>query len=300
LTGGRLTIEGMEAKNNNPEMPDGWEEAVCPLCRRETPVKLVWADNEMGGIVRCLDCAMTFRNPRRSDGYLSRHFKEEWTEIRPPYQCDYYWDNNLRQLARNILRLKPVPGTILDIGSSYGHFLRKFPHTWGRLGVEPSITACEVARTLIPDATIINRRFSEAQLPDNSVDVITSLGTIYFQIDPLSDLASMRKLLKPDGILVVEAQNYTNRGSVYRWLGHRFLDNFVCFYTPDSLAKLMNKAGFAIIDRWDFPGHRVGSQNPRDRLLAWLEFYLLKAFKYASFGKCDLIPHFALIGRRVH
>ena len=74
----------------------------------------------------------------------------------------------------------PAPGSILDIGSSYGTLLGMFPESWVRVGIEPSGTACQVARERLPNAQIIHSLLGDASLPDASFDVITMVDTVYY------------------------------------------------------------------------------------------------------------------------
>lgn len=276
---------------------DGWEEVGCVLCQQPTENRPVWPDHQRGHVVACRRCGLVFRNPRRPQAELARHFAEEWTEARPAFFLEAYRLPNLRRVLAWILARFPGPGRILDIGASYGALLSLFPPGWDLFGLEPSHTACEAARERLPGAVIVRGTLETADLPALSFDVITMVDTIYYLPHPLRDLARLRSLLRPGGFALIEAQNFANRGRVYRWLSHPFDHTWMYFYSPETLEKMLHKAGLAVTDRLDLPGHRLGSPNRSARTVARLESWLAAALRGASGSRLDLAPHFVLAAR---
>jgi SAM-dependent methyltransferase len=273
----------------------GWEEVDCIVCGEKTPSSVFWHDEARGNMVRCLTCGLVFRTPRRLEQSIGQDFTEQWTENRPPFTLMDYRVRSLSMIARWILHRHPEPGSILDIGSSYGTLLGMFPESWLRVGIEPSGTACQVARKRLPKAQIIHSLFGNASLPEASFDVITMVDMIYYLPFPIRDLQRVKRLLKPGGVLVIESQNFTNRGYVYRWARHPFCDTWMYFYTPSSFERVLNKSGLEIVGRIDLPGVRIGSLNLGERLITWAEFALTKALMSSSFRQIDLVPHFVFM-----
>lgn len=285
-------------KSNHKVLINDWEEVECIFCEGNFGQKVIWPDEEWGNIVQCRKCDLVFRSPRRTESYLDHHFTGEWTEARPSFFLEDYRDKNLARVARWIREKHPNPGAILDIGSSYGNLLAKFPHSWRRVGVEASAFACQIARKRLPQAEILNKTFFEAPLKERSFDVITMIDTLYYLPYPRRDFLRIRELLKPDGIVLIECQNFTNRGRVYRALGHRFDETWMYFFTPNTLTKLFSKAKMEVISRFDLPGHQVGAKNRGRQAITWLEFFLTTALARISGGQWDFIPHFVLAARR--
>ncbi len=289
--------ELMETKPEKRPFLEVWEEVGCSLCDGKTKTMVVWPDALRGNIVRCRQCGLVYRSPRRREDYLTQHFESEWTEARSAFQLEDYRTENLRRIVKWVLKKHPSPGTVLDIGSSYGALLAQFPKTWQLVGVEPSVTACQIARERLPGATIINATLGDAVLPEKSFDVIIMVDTIYYLPHPVRDLGGLPGLLRPGGIILIEAPNFNNRGWVYQWVKHHFDETWMYFYTPRTLQKLLNKSGLDVIERFDLPGHRVGSPNFWARLITKAEFAILKAVKKSTRDKLDLSPHFALAAR---
>jgi SAM-dependent methyltransferase len=282
---------GHDAGNNL----GGWEEVSCILCGGKSPSSVFWHDQERGDIVRCLTCGLVFRTPRRLEQSVGLAFAETFTESREPFFLLDYRESNLRKIAQWVLNHHPAPGSVLDIGSSYGTLLGMFPESWVRVGIEPSESACRVARERLPNVQIIQSLLGEASLPDASFDVITIVDTVYYLSYPLRDLMGLKRLLKPNGMLLIEAQNFHNRGYVYRWLKHPFSDTWMYFYTPGSLKRLLGEAGMKVKANFSLPGHRVGSKRRLARLLTWTEYYLTESIAKISAGKVHLAPHFVLV-----
>jgi SAM-dependent methyltransferase len=152
-----------------------------------------------------------------------------------------------------------------------------------------------VARQRLPDAQIINSTLGEASFPIGSFDIITMVDTVYYLPYPLRDLARLRDLLRPGGLILIEFPNFRNRGKVYRWMGHRFCETWMYFYTPETLEKMLYKAGLRVIAGFGLPGHQVGGQRLGAKLLTWSEFYLTEALAKISGGRKNLVPHFILV-----
>jgi SAM-dependent methyltransferase len=259
---------------------------------------MVLRDPERGNIVRCTTCGLVFRNHRLKENVQTRHFEEEWTESRPAVQLEEYRAKILKRIVDWILRRCPTPGAILDIGSSYGNLLAQFPEIWERFGIEPSRTACQIAQRRLPEAQIINGTLAAAKLPKKAFDIITLVDSIYYLHHPVRDLSRLPDLLKPNGMVLIEAPNFANRGPVYRWLGHPFDDTWMYFYTPRTLERVLNKSGLEVVERIDLPGHQVGSRDRGRQAITWLEFYLTRGLARISRGKLDLVPHFVMVARR--
>jgi hypothetical protein len=105
----------------------------------------------------------------------------------------------------------------------------------------------------------------------------------------------VKRLLKPGGVLMIEAQNFANRGYVYRWLRKPFSDTWMYFYTPDTLKRLLGEAGMTVEASFPLPGHQVGAESRLVRLLTWTEFYVAEAIAKISAGRINLRPHVVLV-----
>jgi SAM-dependent methyltransferase len=93
---------------------------------------------------------------------------------------------------------------VVDIGCNDGTLLKCYPESVERFGVDPSDIASEIAApvtvidTVFPSAKVFNL------IEDGSVDVITSIAMYYDLDDPLGFTSSIKRLLSPEGVWIVE------------------------------------------------------------------------------------------------
>lgn len=140
-----------------------------------------------------------------------------------------------------------VKGRLLDLGCGRGELLQRMRRLgWDTLGVEPNPRAAAAAAE--NGLNIVNRRFEDLELEENSFDAVTMSHVIEHIADPLEVFRSCRRWLKPGGQLAVLAPN---SGS----LGHRLFSGAWqqldpprhCFvFSGRSLGLMAEKAGFRV------------------------------------------------------
>jgi len=93
---------------------------------------------------------------------------------------------------------------VVDIGCNDGTLLKCYPDDVERFGVDPS----DIAREIGEPFKIIDTVFPSAKvfkaIDDASVDVITSIAMYYDLNDPIGFTASVKRLLAPNGVWIVE------------------------------------------------------------------------------------------------
>jgi trans-aconitate methyltransferase len=97
------------------------------------------------------------------------------------------------------------PGSFMDIGCGNGHTIAFFHSQWydtKYTGVDISDVALEIARKRTPSAV-----FCPRIPPGQTWDVITIMGVVEHLNNPGHELASIRKLLAPSGLIYLEAPN---------------------------------------------------------------------------------------------
>ena len=95
-------------------------------------------------------------------------------------------------------------GRILDVGSSYGHFLSQFDSArWEATGVDPSATAIAHSRDNYPHIAAHAANFEDVELAQNSFDVITSFYVLEHVFDPRETMQRIHGLLADGGLAVI-------------------------------------------------------------------------------------------------
>lgn len=216
-----------------------------------------------GIVVCCRGCGMWFKIPEQSES-AEQAYGSDYAE--DPAIAEYMMGDYARAFFRRTLLESGITGsngkpTLLDIGTGRGAMLEEA----GKLGFEAEgIELCaplaEAGR-----ARGLNVRCMPAEALESGrlFDAVTLMDIIEHVQDPVSLLASARRVLKPGGKLIVYTPNH--RAAVVmlaRWLyrlgvqspvRHIFGCTHVCFFDDLSLPACLNKAGFAIRRTRSFP-----------------------------------------------
>ena len=141
-----------------------------------------------------------------------------------------------------------APGRLLDIGTGGG----SFPYIasqrgWQAEGCEPNRWLCEWALKNyglpIRPGTVFDQNY-----PAKSYDVVTLWDVLEHTPDPKTEVRETHRLLKEDGLLVI---NYPDIGSwVARLMGRSWvflLDVHLYYFTRATIRKLLEDAGFEIV-----------------------------------------------------
>ncbi len=142
--------------------------------------------------------------------------------------------------------------TLLDVGSNRGSFARAFLNGAPNahlIAVEPDErVAASVAG--MPRTQLIQERIENVALETRRVDAIHSCHTIEHLIHPAKTLADHHRVLKDGGILVLDAPNTALLASddiVEEW----FIDKHLYHFSERTLTRLIEAAGFTILERPD-------------------------------------------------
>jgi SAM-dependent methyltransferase len=146
--------------------------------------------------------------------------------------------------------------TILDVGCGGGRTIDTMAKaaSHGRVfGVDYSPTSVDVARRVNAAAIEAGRvdvqQASVSALPFAAAtfDLVTAVETHYYWPDLLSDLREVRRVLKPDGRVVLIAEAYRGRGA--DWLYRPVMRLLRARYqTPEEHRRALEAAGYADIE----------------------------------------------------
>lgn len=234
--------------NTLTEMP------VCPLC--SDPGQIDIAEYQGRFLRRCLHCSGRYVFPQPSPTEVAAHFEKDCAD--QEYLERKFELNREKALSRvaDYIQRDRSGGTILDVGCATGLFLARFftGPTWQASGLELTPTAAEKAAA--KGVRVFCGDLHQAQYPAKSFDIITVLDAFYYFPDPRRDLAGLRRVLKPDGLLIVELPLATSRiWRTSRPLG-RLLSgsrrpllkssDHLFYFTPKSMSLLLERCGFQV------------------------------------------------------
>ena len=256
-------------------LPDR-EPVVCPLCGREP--RRFGVDFQGLHLARCGACGIEFQHPRPVFEQLAAAV----------YTDDYHPEGHAavdrfreRTFARQMDRLERYvsrrPAALLDVGCGAGAFLG-YARTrgWAVAGTDIHVTE---------DARRHGSRFWEGQLPDIDFDdarfdAVRLNHVLEHTQDPLRELRQARRVLSDDGVLLIGVPNVAGLSirlkSLQSRLGlkrrrwkHYGALHHLWFFTPQTLAALVEAAGFAVT-HWETPAEdRPGRSGWTRALVRW-------------------------------
>jgi SAM-dependent methyltransferase len=179
-----------------------------------------------------------------------------------------------RGLLRQVPRRR-AGGRVLDIGCGSGGYLAILAELgWKCSGVETGAKSRAYAQTVL-GLDVREGPLEACGFPDASFDVVTLWHVIEHLPDPRATLREIRRVLKPDGLLLLRTPNVESwEASLFRgnWYG---LDapRHLYLFSPATLELLLRQCGFeAIAMQYNY--HAVDCSRSllygcRDLAVAW-------------------------------
>ena len=196
-------------------------------------------------IVKCKNCGLKYVNPRLTDNEIVSGYSEGSDEL-------FVSQAKGRELtfkkSLKLINKYSKKGKILDIGTAGGSFLKAAKDDgWQVEGIEPNKWLCDWGfknyEIKIKQGTIFNHKFKKDEF-----DAITLWDVLEHVTDPKKTLEECNKIMKQNGLLVV---NYPNIGSLAsRLMGKRWiflLSVHLFYFDKKTIKKMLNATGFEVI-----------------------------------------------------
>lgn len=232
------------------------ETVACYICGRTDGAVLL--HDPPFRVLRCAGCGLGYTSPRIAASrvheiYSDAYFRSD--SARDYGYTDYARDRRaytrtFEKRADVIAPFVAPGGRILDVGCAAGFFLdvmRRRGHAV--TGVEVSHGILRTARELFDLPDLHSGRLSDAPLAAGSYDLVTLWDVIEHLPDPLSELAIVHRLLREDGVLVLQTQDLSSRFA--RLLGRRWHHfkqaEHLYHFDPATVRALLSRAGFQVL-----------------------------------------------------
>jgi 2-polyprenyl-3-methyl-5-hydroxy-6-metoxy-1,4-benzoquinol methylase len=200
-----------------------------------------------GRILKCRNCGLCFRSFRPNPAQLADLYRAADDQV---YEAETA--NRVKTAERHrrrISRYVRPPGTILDIGSASGAFLRLMMDAgWKAYGVEPSSSQCEKARRVLGTGAVIQECVLEHAVLPGNFDVITLWDVLEHVTEPVVFLRRCSDLLRPGGYLFLNTPRIDS--AVARALGARWpllLAEHLNYFTAESLQMCAEKSKLTLV-----------------------------------------------------
>lgn len=207
-------------------------------------------------LVQCTQCGLIYQNPRPDPAEIIEHYPEEYS----PYadhgattrtswllarSYAYGWSKRCRYVTQH-----KQQGRLLDIGCASGAFLRAMTErgNWQVHGVEMNTQVAAYAHERY-GLDVLPGRLEDVRYRDHAFDVVTMWDVLEHVHDPHAVLCEIRRILKPDGLLVVRVPNLASleAGVFGKYWAGLDLPRHLYVFTPASLTRMLARAGLEVV-----------------------------------------------------
>lgn len=229
-------------------------ESVCDLCQSIRQERFLvggdYLSNKNYSLVKCLNCGLVYTYPRPRK-----------KELESSYQLEGYQENGrifrslieglealVRKNRANQLTSFKKNGTVLDVGCGRGLFL-KFAadlgyDAWGTESLWRRLSSSSLKKV-----KIIFKNLKDCHFPDQFFDVVTFWHSLEHLPSPSRSLEETKRILKKDGLLILEVPNIDSLSArVFgkHWL-HLDLPRHLYHFSPSTLKAFLESHGFKIV-----------------------------------------------------
>jgi len=197
-------------------------------------------------LVRCRQCGLQYLNPRLKQDLVLKGYSAGTDETFISQVAAR--ERTFAKCLDIIEDMRPQRGRILDVGTAGGSFLGVAKQRgWQVAGCEPNAWLSEWGsqRYGVP---IHAGTIFDMGLADASFDVVTLWDVLEHTPDPKAVLSECHRVLRPDGLLVV---NYPDIHSlVARLMGRKWvflLSVHLYYFTLETIRHMLEQTGFRVI-----------------------------------------------------
>ena len=245
----------------NVKQQSGSEEiSTCQVCgSSERTLKFEDAPYK---VFTCSSCSFVYVSPRLTGQALLDVYNETYWKSDNPKErgyADYAKESALylktyRKRMKLVSKWLPKAGRILDVGCAAGYFLQVAQqHGHDVHGVELSEAIAKQAIDSLGPERVFNGFLDDAATArnwqDQSFDLVTIWDVIEHVPEPQSLLASIKKLIKPGGKLLLETQNVDSKLANRlgkRWHHYKH-DEHLYHFNPSTISKLLSDCGYNVL-----------------------------------------------------
>lgn len=204
-------------------------------------------------VVQCRQCGLVYLNPRPTKSEMAKYYPDDYE----PYvfferirhsrlaRLDYNYGLGKRRRA---IEQFVQGGRLLDVGCGNGSFLYYMrDYDWRVCGEEISRSGVDYARQEL-GLDVFLGELHDAAFPLHHFDAVTMWNVLEHLYDPAAALAEIKRILKPEGLLVIAVPNLTSwdaRVFGPAWVGYDVPRHLYTF-APATLGTLLDQVGFRV------------------------------------------------------
>ncbi|MBI3680400.1 MAG: class I SAM-dependent methyltransferase [Acidobacteria bacterium] len=212
-------------------------------------------------VVRCQTCGLAFLNPRPNEESILKTYNQGYFSGDSVGDGIGYGDylsphviSDLEETAQfrfNLLsRYLRWPGLrVLEVGCASGEFCVRTAQAGARIvGLDLSPEIIEIARRRYRGVDFYSGAIeTTSALQNRKFDLIAAFEVIEHVPDPKVWLAALSSKLAPGGSIALSTPNLNcgARIGFDRWVGFQSSFEHLYYFTPDTLSRMLEEAGFA-------------------------------------------------------
>ena len=227
-------------------MIDMPETVLCNLCGNENPHILFRKNNLC--IVKCGNCRLVYTSPRLTKNEVSKLYATFNTKVGS--KETYSFERDSKKRIEKIIKIKK-PGKLLEVGCSFGYFLNEAEKRgFDVYGIELSKKAASIGRKMYGLKNIYSKELENFR-PHKKFDVVAMYHTLEHLPNPKKSIFYIKKLLKNDGLLVIEVPDvgsFKAKLLKERWIAYDFYLHYY-YFSCKTLNQLLEVCGFKIIKK---------------------------------------------------
>lgn len=197
-------------------------------------------------LVKCTKCGLIYLNPRPSKKDLYKFYPKKYYDSSLGLIEKKFVEYLSKQKILDMEKFKQK-GKILDIGCGEGNYLLQMKSEGYEVsGIDVSPGACNIARK--KKLKVYCGELKKHHFPNKTFDIITLWHVFEHLYNPSETLKEIRRILKDDGILIMETPNI-NCFSFKIFKGYHFhLDSprHLHHWSKHSMELILNKNGFKV------------------------------------------------------
>jgi 2-polyprenyl-3-methyl-5-hydroxy-6-metoxy-1,4-benzoquinol methylase len=225
--------------------------AECPLCksRNINLHYIIKKYNPNFKVDKCADCGFIFMNPRFNERFMKDMYSENYYSGKAEYSyyderqalkySQYVWEKRIRKIRQYV-----NAGNFLDVGCAFGGLLKTASKYFTPFGIDLSEYSGGYAKSLFGNSIHIG---SLANHPFKSgfFSVITMIELIEHIDDPAEAISECFRLLKNNGLLVVQTANMDAlQAKLLKDKYAYFMPGHVSYFSKSNLTGLLKRTGF--------------------------------------------------------
>ena len=260
-------------------MAETLEQTRCNVCgsrEAETFLQL-----EAFSYQRCRNCGLVYQNPRPMFGDLKKRYGAHYFTYEITNQENFF---NLMKLGLrdigfdDLFQMESGRKRFLDIGCATGLLLNHMKKKgWDCYGVEICRESAEYGMENF-GLDIFTGTLEEAAFPNCFFDAIHFSHLIEHVPDPIGLLIEVKRILKPEGYIVLTTPNVAGLQARVAGMNWRSaIPDHVYLFSKKTMRRLLRKTGFEILKQVSWGGIPAGKRpdfikKPVDRLAKLFNF----------------------------